>query len=103
MQHTPIGTAVEIEVTTEPAVSVNDHGPGVAIELRERVTQRFWRARRANGNGSGLGLAIVKRIAEAHGGRIEVDDAPGGGARFILRLPPNELVWNNIESGSAAS
>jgi signal transduction histidine kinase len=103
VQHTPIGTAVEIVVTAEPAVSVNDHGPGVAIELRERVTQRFWRAHRANGSGSGLGLAIVKRIAEAHGGQIEVDDAPGGGARFILRLPPNELVWSNIESGSAAS
>jgi signal transduction histidine kinase len=52
--------------------------------------QRFWRADRSNGDGSGLGLAIVKRIADAHGGRFEIDDAPGGGGRFTLRLPPGQ-------------
>jgi len=87
VQHTPEGTSVEIEVTAEPAVHVRDHGPGVPAEMRERVTQRFWRADRSNGDGAGLGLAIVKRIADAHGGRFEIDDAPGGGARFTLRLP----------------
>jgi signal transduction histidine kinase len=87
VQHTPKGTSVEIKVTREPAIQVNDHGPGVPAELRERVTQRFWRADRSTGDGSGLGLAIVKRIAEAHGGQVEIDDAPGGGARFTLRLP----------------
>jgi signal transduction histidine kinase len=87
VQHTPEGTSVEIEVTAEPAIHVRDHGPGVPAELRERVTQRFWRADRSNGDGAGLGLAIVKRIADAHGGQFEIDDAPGGGARFTLRLP----------------
>jgi signal transduction histidine kinase len=87
VQHTPEGTVVEIEVTAEPAIRVSDRGPGVPADLRERVTQRFWRADRSNGDGSGLGLAIVKRIADAHGGEFEIDDAPGGGALFTLRLP----------------
>lgn len=88
VQHTPVGTSIEIEVTAEPVICVRDHGPGVPAALRDRVTQRFWRADRSRGEGSGLGLAIVKRIADVHGGRLEIDDAPGGGARFILSLPP---------------
>ena len=87
LQHTPTGTEVEIEVTHEPAVHVSDRGPGVPPELRSRVVQRFWRADRRKGEGSGLGLAIVSRILAAHGGRLAVDDALGGGARFSLFLP----------------
>jgi signal transduction histidine kinase len=87
LQHTPSGTEVEIEVTNEPAVHVSDRGPGVPPELRNRVVQRFWRADRRKGEGSGLGLAIVSRILAAHGGRLAVDDALGGGARFSLYLP----------------
>jgi len=87
LQHTPAGTEVEIEVTDEPAVHVSDRGPGVPLELRSRVVQRFWRADRRKGEGSGLGLAIVSRILAAHGGRLAVDDAAGGGARFSLFLP----------------
>jgi signal transduction histidine kinase len=87
LQHTPSGTEVEIEVTNEPAVHVSDRGPGVPPELRSRVVQRFWRADRRKGEGSGLGLAIVSRILAAHGGRLAVDDALGGGARFSLYLP----------------
>jgi signal transduction histidine kinase len=87
LQHTPAGTEVEIEVTGEPAVHVSDRGPGVPPELRNRVVQRFWRADRRKGEGSGLGLAIVSRILAAHGGRLAVDDALGGGARFSLHLP----------------
>jgi signal transduction histidine kinase len=87
LQHTPAGTEVEIEVTDEPAVHVSDRGPGVPPELRNRVVQRFWRADRRKGEGSGLGLAIVSRILAAHGGRLAVDDAVGGGARFSLHLP----------------
>ncbi len=87
LQHTPAGTEVEIEVTPEPAVHVSDRGRGVPRELRGRLMQRFWRADRRNGEGSGLGLAIVTRILAAHGGRLGVGDADGGGARFSIHLP----------------
>jgi two-component system sensor histidine kinase MprB len=68
-------------------VIVRDHGPGVAAADRPFVFDRFYRSEAARGqSGSGLGLAIVRQIAESHGGRVEVDDAPGGGARFRLSL-----------------
>ena len=71
-------------------LSVEDDGPGIAPEHRESIFDRFWRpddARARPGGGSGLGLAIVRQIAEAHGGTVEVESAPGEGARFVLRLP----------------
>ena len=63
--------------------------PGRAPELRERIFERFARGAgdTAAGGGSGLGLAIVRAVAEAHGGRVELLDAEGGGARFVVSLP----------------
>jgi signal transduction histidine kinase len=86
LAHTPPGTTVEVEVDAAPALKVRDHGPGVEPTVRTRVFQRFWRGDKRTGDGAGLGLAIVARIAEAHGGSVAVDDAPGGGALFTLRL-----------------
>jgi signal transduction histidine kinase len=67
------------------AVSVRDQGPGVAPELAPRVFRQFWRAKRRGG--AGLGLFIVKGLVEAHGGAIEVRQAPGGGAEFRFTMP----------------
>jgi two-component system sensor histidine kinase MprB len=56
------------------------------------VFDRFYRGSGARGRpGSGLGLAIVRQVAETHGGTIAVHEAPGGGARFELRLPALEV------------
>jgi two-component system, OmpR family, sensor histidine kinase MprB len=64
---------------------VRDHGPGIAPEDRVHVFDRFYRASSARSlPGSGLGLAIVREVAEAHGGSVSAEDAPGGGA--LLRL-----------------
>jgi len=67
------------------AVSVRDQGPGIAPEVAPRVFTRFWRAKRRGG--AGLGLFIVKGLVEAHGGDIEVQQAPGGGAEFRFTVP----------------
>jgi len=81
-----------ITVTVEPddaapgaVLTVSDEGAGVPDAVASRVFTRFWRGNRHGG--TGLGLYVVKGLVEAHGGRIEVGPAPGGGARFRLVLP----------------
>ncbi len=63
---------------------VRDSGPGIAPDERQRIFDPFYTARPG---GSGLGLALVHRAVEAHGGSIDVDRAPEGGAEFVLLLP----------------
>ena len=75
---------------TDSAVEfwVRDFGPGVSDAEKPLVFDRFHRGRDADGSsGSGLGLNIVQVIARAHGGSARVEDAPGGGARFVIRVP----------------
>ncbi len=67
-------------------IAVEDNGPGVASEIKERMFTPYFTTKTAKG-GTGLGLAIVHRIVSDHGGRIVVGDAPGGGARFAVELP----------------
>jgi two-component system sensor histidine kinase MprB len=72
-------------------ITVRDHGPGVAEADRPYIFDRFYRSEAARSHpGSGLGLAIVRQIAESHGGRVDVEDAEGGGARFRLVLLSSE-------------
>jgi two-component system sensor histidine kinase MtrB len=67
---------------------VEDHGPGIAVEDRERVFERFARAgSRKEGTGSGLGLSIVAQTVRNHGGSVWCGEADGGGATLVLRLP----------------
>jgi two-component system sensor histidine kinase MprB len=83
----PPGATVEVRVR-DGAVTVRDHGPGIAAEDLPFVFDRFYRAADARGRaGSGLGLAIVRQVAEAHGGEVSAAPADGGGALLCLRLP----------------
>lgn len=79
----------DVEVEVAPTfVRVRDHGPGVDPADLPHLFKRFYRAAGARGApGAGLGLAIVDQVATSHGGRVEVADAPGGGAVFTLHLP----------------
>jgi len=91
-RHSPAGgtvTVVVAHVGARAEVAVSDEGPGVPKEARERIFEPFARlpASRAGEQGSGLGLAIARAIAERHDGTVRVDDAPGGGARFIFGMP----------------
>jgi signal transduction histidine kinase len=87
LRFTPAESEVEIEVDPTGGVSVTDRGPGIPKEERLLLFERFWRANRRQTGGAGLGLAIAQRIAAAHAGQLLVDDNPGGGARFTLRIP----------------
>jgi two-component system OmpR family sensor kinase len=93
LTHTPPGTPIVLRVSTsatEAVVEVCDSGPGIPAEDRPRVFERFYRAdasrTRASG-GTGLGLSIVAALVVAHGGTVEVDETPGGGATFRVTLP----------------
>ena len=70
-------------------LSVSDKGQGIPLKFREVIFEKFKRIKRANSDskGLGLGLAFCRLAVEAHNGRIWVDDAPGGGARFNFTLP----------------
>jgi signal transduction histidine kinase len=84
---TPADKKVMAEVVSsgkELVYTVRDHGPGVPPAQRARIFDAF---HTTNVRGTGLGLAVARRIVELHGGRIEVDDGPEGGAVFRVRLP----------------
>ena len=86
LTHTPSGTDVEVIVGPSPEIKVRDHGPGIPIELRQTVFERFWRADRQR-SGAGLGLAITLKIMEACGGQVQIEDATDGGAVVSLVFP----------------
>jgi two-component system, OmpR family, sensor histidine kinase MprB len=80
------GSSVEV-MLADGELSVRDHGPGIAPEDRALVFDRFYRSAAARSMpGSGLGLAIVREVAEAHGGTVSAEEAPGGGALMRLSL-----------------
>jgi len=91
IRYAPAGTSVRIRITDHPSIEVLDRGPGIALEQRTKVFERFWRGDRSAG-GAGLGLAIVSQIMRALQGSVRVDDAPGGGAKFTLIFPPTALA-----------
>jgi two-component system OmpR family sensor kinase len=106
--HTPPGTPVHVSLRRDRHVArlvVADEGPGLPPDVAARVFERFYRgdpARTRARGGSGLGLSIVAAVAEAHGGRVRVDTAPGAGARFIVELPLSqpERIRTSVASGT---
>ena len=82
----PEGGTVVVRVREDAAVEVVDHGEGVAEFDRELIFEPFWRKSEAT-PGTGLGLAIAKELTEILGGRIWIEDTPGGGATFKLSFP----------------
>jgi signal transduction histidine kinase len=69
-------------------LAVEDDGPGIPVELREKVFERFFRAHGDRSGSSGLGLAIVRSVAESHQGSVQLEPPlDGRGARFVVRFP----------------
>jgi K+-sensing histidine kinase KdpD len=113
-KYSPAGTNINVgAISTDGQtvrLSVEDEGPGVPAELRERVFDKFFRAMRNGDSGSqqlsgtGMGLAIAKGIVEAHGGRIWIEDGSGNlGSRVVVLLPigddPEPAVEDDRGSG----
>jgi two-component system OmpR family sensor kinase len=91
LRHTPPGTDVRAAAHRledgRIRVMVEDEGPGLPAEIRDRAFERFVRGHGDGGRGSGLGLAIVNAVAEEHGGAVAYEDRMNGGARFSIVLP----------------
>lgn len=97
LTHTPDDTAIHVRLSSRvddsgrwAVLEVADEGPGLDADHADRVFERFYRvdaARTRAQGGSGLGLSIVAGLAEAHGGRVELETTPGEGATFRVVLP----------------
>jgi signal transduction histidine kinase len=88
------GSAIEAHVTAESDgwanLCIEDRGPGVPEQERERIFEPFYRPagiRESADGGVGLGLSLVRKIAEHHGGRVRCVAREGGGTRFEVSLP----------------
>ncbi len=89
----------------DAVIEVADHGLGLAPDEQKRVFEKFYRAPSHEARliaGTGLGLTLVAHIAKAHGGRVEVDSAPGAGSTFSILLPIHSEndAENDAENGT---
>jgi len=93
LKYTPAGGTVDVSVSAAAdgaLLMVEDSGPGIPAEERERVFDRFYRIAGSEAGGSGLGLAIIKAIAERHGAQLTLDSSERlGGLRVAIRFPRN--------------
>lgn len=97
IKYSGAGNTVTVRLGTDAAgfrMEVEDTGPGIPREVQPHIFERFVRASDARTHdgesvtsGAGLGLAIARWIAEAHGGRLELDRSDARGTTFSLRLP----------------
>jgi len=95
IKYSPAGGRIAVRVSTTPAgmavLDVSDTGPGIPIDLRPRVFDRFYRADRSrsreNGGGTGLGLSIARWAVEVNGGQLTLESSEGPGATFRITLP----------------
>jgi signal transduction histidine kinase len=88
--YTQTGGLVKIQITSKDKVrlSVEDNGPGIPNEKRERVFERFYRILGTRIDGNGLGLANVKEIAIMHDARLSIETVDPTGTRFVVEFKP---------------
>jgi two-component system sensor histidine kinase MprB len=103
VKYSPAGEPVEVQLR-DAALTVRDHGPGIAAEDLPYIFDRFYRGAEARGrSGSGLGLAIVRQVASQQGGSVTAEQAPGGGTLMRLLLPGAEAVRETQGDGQYAA
>jgi two-component system sensor histidine kinase MprB len=87
VKFSPPDSTIRVRLDSDGLV-ISDEGPGIAEEDLPHIYERFYRSDLSrNTPGTGLGLSIVDHTITAHGGTIEYDAAPGGGAQFTIRIP----------------
>ncbi|WP_176484594.1 ATP-binding protein [Sphingomonas spermidinifaciens] len=89
IRHTPDGSRITIATRSQDGralLAISDEGAGVPMEFRDRIFDRFAQAPSDQGGGTGLGLAIVREIVGGHDGSVWYEEAPGGGASFVIAL-----------------
>ncbi|MCE5312205.1 MAG: hypothetical protein LLF86_03535 [Nitrospiraceae bacterium] len=101
IEHTKDGSAIKVETgyndqAKEVIVKVTDNGPGIPDDMKEKIFDKYFQIKENNKQRkatTGLGLNFCKLVVEAHGGRLYVENAPGGGSVFIFTLPekPKEM------------
>ncbi|MBD2699542.1 tetratricopeptide repeat protein [Spirosoma sp. BT702] len=108
-KHTPDGGRIRLLVDTLPEtssirISVQDSGPGLAIDQLDKVFDRFYQGSRqySDQQGSGIGLALTKELVELHGGQISVESQLGHGARFVVELPLSQCSAAVIPSADVS-
>ncbi len=93
LRYTPEGGNITLHLDWQPGgvlLSIRDSGPGIPPDALAHIFERFYRAGHSRSRvegGTGIGLAIARQLAEAHNGRLEASNHPGGGALFTLWLP----------------
>ena len=97
VRYAPHGSRVELRVFVQgeaAVLQVDDAGPGIPLEERERVFDRFYRHRSGDAAGTGLGLAIVRSVAARHGAEVALSDSPLGGLRVTVHFAgvPTKIV-----------
>ncbi len=93
VKYTPPRSAIDLSASVgdrEVVVKVADRGPGIPSGEESRIFDKFYRGKSAREGGVGLGLTICRGIVQAHGGRIWVENRPGGGALFQFTIPLSE-------------
>lgn len=106
IRYTPEHGSVDVSVLQEGGeiiLRVDDSGPGIPANERERVFKRFYRGLGTDTIGSGLGLSIVKRVAEIHDAKIELGESAHGGLRFDVRLRAAQNVEQALPRMKVAS
>ena len=95
IKYSPVGGRIAVRVSRSgdgmAVLDVSDTGPGIPVDLRPRVFDRFYRADRSrsreNGGGTGLGLSIARWAVEVNGGQLTLESSDGPGATFRITLP----------------
>ena len=90
IKYSDSGGEVAVEAAVDDGhvvIRVRDAGPGIPVEHQSQIFEKFGRVAGSAKPGTGLGLFLSRSFAEAHGGSLDVDSAPGQGSTFTLRLP----------------